>query len=96
MRCDRVIVLGGLMAAAPLAAQENPFAFTGGGVKTAYIVYDIIGKEKSSAGSSYEVGVAPDRWIMRMVTPFEFGGKQDTMRVLDYHPGFTVHLQCYG
>src|SRR4026209_508658 len=56
------IVLG----AGPLAAQDNPFAFTGGAVKSAYIVYDVTSKDKQGPGSSYEVAVAPDRWIMKM------------------------------
>ena len=71
-----------LLGAAPLAAQDNPFAFTGGAVKSAYIVYDVTSKEKQGAGSSYEVAVAPDRWIMKMKSPFELGGKKDTLRVL--------------
>lgn len=70
------------MAASPLAAQENPFAFTGGSVKSAYIVYDVIGKGKEGQGASIEMGVAPDRWIMRTVTPFDLGGKKDTLRLL--------------
>ena len=79
---NRVLPLGLLVAASPLAAQENPFAFTGGSVKTAYIVYDVISKEKQTQGSTFELGVAPDRWIMRTVSPFEYAGKKDTMRVL--------------
>jgi hypothetical protein len=82
MPYGRIVVLGGLLAAAPVAAQENPFAFTGGSVKSAYIVYDVTSKQQKTAGSTYEVGVAPDRWIMRMTSPFELGGKKDTLRVL--------------
>ena len=82
MRRISAALLGLLMAASTLAAQENPFAFTGGSVKSAYVVYDVISKEKSAVGVTYEVGVAPDRWIMRMVTPFELAGKKDTMRML--------------
>jgi hypothetical protein len=84
MRCDSVMVLSGLLLAAPLAAQDNPFAFTGGAVKSAYIIYDVTGKKAQGPGASYqyEVGVAPDRWIMKTVTPFEIAGKKDTMRLL--------------
>jgi hypothetical protein len=68
--------------AAPLAAQDNPFAFTGGNVRSAYIVYDMTNKGKSVADASAELGVAADRWIMRMVMPYEAGGKKDTLRSL--------------
>jgi hypothetical protein len=82
MRIDGVLALSGMLLAGPLAAQDNPFALTGGAVKSAYIVYDVSSKDKQAQGASYEVGVAPDRWIMRMVTPFELGGKKDTARVI--------------
>jgi hypothetical protein len=82
MRRTTVVGLGVLMASSPLAAQENPFAFTGGSVKSAYIVYDLLNKGKPTPGMSYEVGMAPDRWIMRMVTPFEIAGKKDTAHML--------------
>ena len=82
MRRDILIVLGGLLPAAPLAGQDNPFAFTGGSVKSAYIVYDVVTKGKPAAGMAYEIGVAPDRWIMKMKTPFEMGGKKDTALML--------------
>ena len=71
---------GSMLLVAPLAAQDNPFALTGGSVKTAYIVYDVTGKDKQAAGASYEIGVAGDRMMMRMVTPFEAAGKKDTAR----------------
>lgn len=77
-----VIGLSGLLAAAPLAAQDNPFAFTGGSVKTAYIVYDLVTKGKPTPGTSYEMGLAQDRSIIRMVTPFEIAGKKDTAHML--------------
>ncbi len=77
-----VIALSTLLAAAPVAAQDNPFAFTGGSVKSAYIVYDLTSKQQNAAGATYEIGVAPDRWIMRMMTPIEMGGKKDTIRIL--------------
>jgi hypothetical protein len=79
---NRVAPLALLLAASPLAAQVNPFAFTGGSVKTAYIVYDIVSEQPQTQGATFELGVAPDRWIMRTVTPFEVAGKKDTMRVL--------------
>jgi hypothetical protein len=77
-----VLPLGVLMAAAPLAAQENPFAFTGGSVKTAYIVYDMASKGKLVEGASYEWGLAPDRWILKTTMPLEIAGKKDVMRGL--------------
>lgn len=82
MRSEMILVLSGLSTAAPLAAQDNPFALTGGSVKTAYIVYDMTGKQKQAPAGSYEVGVAADRMIIRMVTPFEVAGKKDTVRVV--------------
>jgi hypothetical protein len=83
MRCHSMIVCGGLLLAVPLAAQDNPFAFTGGAVKSAYIVYDLTSTQKGAvAGAAWEVGVAPDRWIMKSVMPFEAAGKRDTMRIL--------------
>jgi hypothetical protein len=80
MRFELVSALGALAAAMPLAAQDNPYAFTGGSVKSAYIVYDVTSKQPAP-GASYEVGVAPDRMIMKMVTPYEIAGKKDTMRM---------------
>jgi hypothetical protein len=72
-----------LLLSTPLAAQDNPFALTGGSVKTAYIVYEATGsKQQPGMGGTYEIGVAPDRWVMRMTSPFEMGGKKDTMHVL--------------
>lgn len=82
MRLYRLVATGILMAAGPLAAQDNPFAFTGGAVKTAYIVYDVISKEKQGQGYGFEIGVAPDRWIMRTVSLIDMGGKKDTLRIL--------------
>ena len=77
-----IVLFGVLVAATPLAAQDNPFAFTGGSVKTAYIVYQVNSKQKEGQGSTFEIGVAPDRWIMRTEAPMEMGGKKDTVRVL--------------
>jgi hypothetical protein len=82
MRRHSVVVFGILMAVSPLAAQDNPFAFTGGSVKSAYIVYDMTSKEGPVQGATWESGVAPDRWIVRMVMPVDLGGKKDTMRSL--------------
>ena len=78
----RVVLPGLILATSPLAAQENPFALTGGSVKSAYITYDLTTKTKQGAASTWELGVAPDRMIMRMVVPFEAGGKKDTVRTL--------------
>ena len=75
--------LGLVMAASPVAAQDNPFAFTGGGVKSAHIVYEITSAQKgAAAGASWEMGVAPDRWIVKSAMPFEIAGKKDTVRSL--------------
>lgn len=82
MRRDTLIALGSLLLAAPLAGQENPFAFTGGSVKSAYIVYDWVSKGKAMPGATLESGVAPDRWIVRTTMPFEVAGKKDIMRML--------------
>ncbi len=82
MRRNFVVAFGVLMAASPSAAQDNPFAFTGGAVKSAYIVYDLKNKEGAVQGATWESGVAPDRWIVRLVMPVDLGGKKDTMRSL--------------
>lgn len=79
MRCTHLVTLS-LLAAGPLAAQESPFAFTGGSVKSAYIVYDLVNKGKAIPGASWESGVTKDRWIMRMKMPMEIAGKKDTVR----------------
>jgi hypothetical protein len=68
------------------AAQDNPFALTGGSVKSAYIVYQISGKPKPDnpmpVATAAEVGITPDRWLMRMVAPYELSGKKDTMKTI--------------
>src|SRR5919107_3053556 len=74
-----------LLLPGSLAAQDNPFAITGGSVKTAYIVFDVSSSKQpggGASGGSYELGIAPDRWIMRLSTPFEAGGMKDTMHML--------------
>jgi hypothetical protein len=75
----RIVPLGLLLAAGPLAAQGNPFAFTGGSVKSAYIVYELTSKDGPVPGSTWESGVTQDRWIMRMTMPVDMGGKKETM-----------------
>ena len=80
MRNQMITIAGAMLLGVPLAAQDNPFALTGGSVKTAYIVYDVTSKDKQAQGASYEIGVAADRMMMRMVTPFEAAGKKDTAR----------------
>jgi hypothetical protein len=82
MRYQSLVFVGGMVAASPLASQESPFSFTGGSVKSAVIVYDLISKGKPVPGATYESGVAGDRWIMRMVMPVDMGGKKDTVRTL--------------
>jgi len=79
---NSVIAFGVLMAASPLAAQENPFAFTGGKVKSAYIVYDLVSNEKQPKGSSFEIGVGVDRMIVRAKYPLDLGGKKDTIGII--------------
>ncbi len=70
-----------LLLPGSLAAQDNPFALTGGSVKTAYIVYDVSAqKQQPGAAPTYEMGVAADGMIIKMVMPFEAGGKKDTVR----------------
>ncbi len=82
MRRAALSVLGGLLLAGPLAGQDNPFAFTGGSVKSAYIVYELSSKGKVMEGATYESGVAPDRWIVRTSMPLEISGKKEMMRGL--------------
>ncbi|MBA3443620.1 MAG: hypothetical protein H0T58_02030 [Gemmatimonadales bacterium] len=77
MRRASLSVLGGLLLAGPLAGQDNPFAFTGGSVKSAYIVYDLVSKGKAVEGATWESGVAPDRWIIRTSMPLDIAGKKD-------------------
>jgi hypothetical protein len=80
-RCG-IVLIGVLAAASPLAAQDNPFAFTGGSVKSAYIVYDFTSKGGPLPGATWESGVTQDRWILRMAMPMDMGGKKDTLRSL--------------
>jgi len=82
MRYHSLVLVGGVLAASPLAAQESPFSFTGGSVKSAYIVYDLMSKGKAIPGATYESGVAGDRWILRVMMPMDLGGKKDTVRTL--------------
>ncbi len=77
-----IVLTGVLAAASPLTAQDNPFAFTGGSVKTAYIVYQVNSKQQQGQGTTFEIGVAPDRWIMRTEAPMEMAGKKDTVRAV--------------
>ena len=87
-----------LLLPGSVAAQDNPFALTGGSVKTAYIVYEVSAqKQQPGAAPTYEMGVAADRMIMRMVMPFEAGGKKDTLRsFVVATQGLPVHLQQDG
>ncbi|MGH7510478.1 MAG: hypothetical protein ACREMZ_13550 [Gemmatimonadales bacterium] len=76
-----------LLTPAAAAGQDNPFALTGGSVKSAYIVYEVTGKPQpdnpmAAAPTVAELGVAPDRWMLRMVAPFELAGKKDTMKTV--------------
>jgi hypothetical protein len=85
MPIPRRAAIAALLLPGSLAAQDNPFALTGGAVKTAYIVYDITAQKQQqpgAAGGSYALGVAPDRWILKMAVPFEIGGKKDTLQSL--------------
>jgi hypothetical protein len=83
MWSHRILSVGLLAtAASPLTAQENPFAFTGGSVKSAYIVYDLVAKGKPVEGAIWESGVTPDRWIIKTSMPLDMGGKKDVMHGL--------------
>ncbi|HEY4593283.1 MAG TPA: hypothetical protein VIJ61_12795 [Thermoanaerobaculia bacterium] len=85
MPIPRRAAFAALLLPGSLAAQDNPFAFTGGSVKTAYIVYEMSGgkqQQQAAAAGTYEIGVAPDRWIIRMSMPFDMGGKKDTLHTL--------------
>ena len=83
MLTSRRAAILALLLPGSLAAQDNPFALTGGSVKTAYIVYDVIAqKQQPGATPTYEMGVAADHVIIKMVMPFEMGGKKDTVRSL--------------
>lgn len=82
MKVYRVLAIGGLLAAAPLRAQENPFDLPSGSLKSAHIVYDLMSKGKPVPGARAEAGVSGNRWAMRTVSPFEYEGKTDTMRIL--------------
>ena len=80
MNIPRRAAILALLLPGSLAAQDNPFALTGGSVKTAYIVYDVTGNRQPGATATSEMGVAPDRWIMRMTMPFEIAGKKAARR----------------
>src|SRR4051812_5293040 len=84
MPIPRRVAIAALLLPGSLAAQDNPFAFTGGSVKTAYIVYEMSGgkQQQAAAAGTYEAGVAPDRWIIRMSMPFDMAGKKDTLHTL--------------
>jgi hypothetical protein len=82
MRFLSVLVSGSALVSMPVAAQDNPFALTGGSVKSAYIVYQVTSKDPNAQAASYEIGVTSDRFIVRMVTPFELAGKKDTLRLV--------------
>lgn len=76
-----------LLTPATAAGQANPFELTGGSVKSAYIVYETVGKPEqpgpAPAGPpTAEVGVTRDRWVMRVTAPFEMGGKKDTIETV--------------
>jgi hypothetical protein len=75
-----LLAIGSLGAAGPLAGQQNPFAFTSPTVKSAHIVYDMSSQGKPVPGANLELGVTADRWVMRLVSPFDMGGKKDTIR----------------
>jgi hypothetical protein len=80
MRSLSVLLLGSALVPMPVTAQDNPFALTGGSVKSAHIVYQVTSKDAQAQAASYEVGLTGERYIMRMVTPFEMAGKKDTVR----------------
>jgi hypothetical protein len=70
---------------AHLAGQENPFALTGGSVKSAYIVYDAKWKPVQGVPAttlSFEMGVTPDRMVIKTATLVQVEAKKDTMTTL--------------
>jgi hypothetical protein len=85
MRLVVLVSVASLLSPVALTAQQNPFALTGGSVKSAYIVYDVKTTKQQGPGMgpvSYELGVTPDRWMLRIVTLFQIAGKKDTMTSL--------------
>lgn len=76
------IALLAALTPAVIAAQQNPFKLTGGSVKSAYIVYDLTNKKMPGVVGTYELGVTPDRWLMRMEAPYEISGKKGTMKTV--------------
>ena len=81
-----IILLAVLLSPAALIAQHNPFALTGGSVKSANIVYEMTGEPQPNNPMPQftvaEVGVTSERWIMRTTAPVEIAGKKDTMKTL--------------
>jgi hypothetical protein len=84
MRHIGLIAAATLLSPIAVAAQQNPFALTGGSVKTAYIVYDLTTKQQGAAVNAlaYETGVTPDRFMIKIVTLVDMAGKKDTMITL--------------
>lgn len=71
-----------LLTPATLAAQQNPFALTGGSVKSAHIVYDIHAKGKPVPQSGVEMGISDQRSAVRMHLYMEFEGEKGIMKIL--------------
>lgn len=75
----------GLLLPTPLLGQDNPFALTGGSVKSAYIVYDLKSKPQPNmpvTTMSLERGVTPDREVLKTAAVVDIEGKKDTMKTL--------------
>ncbi len=87
----RLVLLGTMLAAQPVAAQQNPFALTSPSVKTAYIVYEMSNKGTRVPGATVELGVTGGDWVMRLVAPFEIQQKKDTLRSLSVETADSVY-----
>lgn len=97
-----IILLAVLLSPAALIAQHNPFALTGGSVKSANIVYEMTGEPQPDNPMPQftvaEVGVTSERWIMRTMAPVEIAGKKDTMKTLIVASGDSqyIYLEMRG
>lgn len=87
----RLVLLGTLLAAQPVAAQQNPFALTSPSVKSAYIVYEMSNKGTRVPGASVELRVTGGNWVLRLVAPFEIQQKRDTLRSLSVETADSVY-----
>ncbi|MFL5402482.1 MAG: hypothetical protein ACJ8BF_06655 [Gemmatimonadales bacterium] len=66
---------------ATVAGQQNPFALTGGSVKSAYITYDVTSKGVPMSGSTMELGVAGQKFALRLNVVTVFEGEKLAMKI---------------